>query len=377
MRRPERRAGRPGDGRLRAAPGRGGRARRGGPRAGASAGRILGVGLVAFGAWFLFDARQLYQSATTSPIGVRRSVSMSITRPVARLEELLGLDRVVDGVNRAIGKAGSPGGSAIAPPPTTSPPPPASTAPPATTPGGRPGTTVPSSTVTTTEPPALAPLAEPSAAHPLTILDIGDSIGEDLGIGLANVLAGVPHVTVVQDAVGDTGLANLGYYDWLTELPREIARYHPAVVVVMLGGNDAQPFASGNAVVQLGTPEWTRIYAARVGELMSEATSAGARVLWVGMPIMGPTSGVSNADMARENSIYAAEARTHPGVTFAPTWKLFEGPSGQYSTYLDVPGSGLVQVRDPDEIHIDPPGGTDLVATYAVHAMERAWHVRL
>ncbi|MDA8290241.1 MAG: DUF459 domain-containing protein [Actinomycetota bacterium] len=340
-----------------------------------SAGRILGVGLVAFGAWFLFDARQLYQSAVTAPIGVRRSVSLAITGPVARIEEALGLDRLVNGVNRAVGKTGTPGGSAVLPPPaptsTTRPPTPT------TAPRGRTTTTVPGGTVTTTRPPSLAALRSPSAAHPLTILDIGDSIGEDLGIGLANVLAGAPHVTVIQASVGDTGLANIGYYDWLAELPREIARYHPEVVVVMLGGNDAQSFAVGSSIAELGTAEWSRVYSQRVGQLMSEATASGARVLWVGMPIMGPTSGLSNTDMARENSIYAAQARSHPGVTFASTWKLFEDPSGQYSTYLEVPGSGLVQVRDSDEIHIDPPGGTNLVATYAVHEMERTWHVSL
>ncbi len=348
----------------------------------ASAGRVIGVGLVAFGAWFLFDARELYQSATSSPIGTRRSVSMAITHPVARVEDALGLDRLVDGVNRVIGKQGSPGGSAVGPPP---PPPtttlPATTLPPRgrTTTTTRSGTTTTtrSGTTTTTTAPGPAPLAQPSAAHPLTILDIGDSIGEDLGIGLANVLAGAPHVNVVQASVGDTGLANIGYYDWLVELPRKIATYHPQVVVVMLGGNDVQSFEAGGQVVQLGTPAWSRIYAQRVAQLMSEATSSGARVLWVGMPVMGPTSGLSNVDVARENAIYAAQAETHPGVTYVSTQRLFEDPAGHYSTYLDVPGSGLVQVRDPDEIHIDPPGGTDLVGGYAVKAMERAWHVKL
>ncbi|HVC26120.1 MAG TPA: DUF459 domain-containing protein [Acidimicrobiales bacterium] len=349
------------------------------PRSGglATAGHVIGVGLVAFGAWFLFDARQLYQSATSSPLGTRRSVSMAITRPVARIEDALSLDRVVNAADRVIGKSGTPGGSAIGPPP----PPPTV---PTTTPGGRTrGATAPTTTVaggaatTTTSAPALAPLLPPSAAHPLTILDVGDSIGEDLGIGLANVLGGAAHVNVVQASVGDTGLANLGYYDWLAELPQKIATYHPQVVVVMLGGNDAQSFQVGSAVVSPGTPAWTRIYTQRVGQLMSEATASGARLLWVGLPVMGPTSGLSNTDIAHEDAIYASQAALHRGVTFVSTWKLFEDPAGRYATYLEVRGSGLVQVRDPDEVHIDPPGGTDLVGTYAVTAMERAWHVRL
>lgn len=358
-----------------------------------SAGHIIGVGLVCFGAWLLFDARQLYQSAASSPIGVRRTVSMTITGPVARLEEALSLDRVVNAADRAVGKTGTPGGSLVGPgprvPPAEGKPPPRQDAPTRSTAAPRgqgSGTrgTVPQGTPPSrpgqrraTPPTGLPPLAQPSAARPLTILDVGDSIGEDLGIGLGDELAAVPHVTVLQNSVGDTGLANLGYYDWLAQLPKELAQYHPQAVAVMLGGNDAQPFQAGNAVVQFGTPAWHRIYSRRVGELMSEATSTGARVVWVGLPIMGPTSGLSNADMRMENAVYAADAKAHRGVTYVASWKLFENAAGQYATYLTGPGGNLVQVRDPDGIHIDPPGGTDLLGAYVVHAMERTWHVRL
>jgi hypothetical protein len=50
-------------------------------------------------------------------------------------------------------------------------------------------------------------LAQPTAAKPITILDVGDSLGEDLGLGLGYTLDTNPLVHVLQDAVGDTGLA--------------------------------------------------------------------------------------------------------------------------------------------------------------------------
>ena len=100
------------------------------------------------------------------------------------------------------------------------------------------------------------PMPQPSAGGRITVLDVGDSIGKDLGMGLADELSGVPGVHLLQNSVGDTGLANLGYYNWLTQLPIEVAKYHPQVVIIMLGGNDAQPFQNGNAVVHLGTPAW-------------------------------------------------------------------------------------------------------------------------
>ena len=296
---------------------------------------------------------------------------MTILRPIARAEESIGLDRVVNGANRIVGKSGTPGGSAVALP------------------------VVPNGNVPTKEsgrsklrkgksgrhvvakPKLLAPLAQPSLEHPITILDVGDSIGEDLGFGLTDVFAHDKRVQLLAKSVGDTGLANLAYYNWIAQLPTEIAKYRPKVVIVMLGGNDGQSFQQGSAVAVLGTTLWSRIYAQRVGQMMSEATSGGAHVIWVGLPIMGPTSGLSNINVSNQNAIYQAQAILHPGVTYVSTWKLFENAAGQYSTYLPGPGGGLVQVRDSDETHIDPPGGTDILGAFVVGQMESVWHIRL
>lgn len=331
-----------------------------------SAGHIFLVGLVCFSLWTLFDARQLFQAANASPLGTRRSVAMSILRPIARVEELLSLDRVVNSADRAIGKSGTPGGSAVAITPLTS----TSTTLPRRAGGnrGHRGSPTPST---------LPPLSQPTAARPITILQIGDSIGEDLGIGLSNQLGSVKTVRFIAGAVGDTGLANLGYYNWLAQLPLDLSKYHPNVVMIMLGGNDAQPFQSGTAIVQPDTALWFKIYAQRVATLITEATSTNARVIWVGLPIMGPTSGVPNVDIAAENSVFAAQCKLHPGATFISTWRLFENAAGQYSTYLTVPGAGLVQVRDPDEVHIDPPGGTNLLGAYVIAQTSSALHIRL
>jgi len=336
-----------------------------------SAGQILGICLLCFGIWLFLDARQLYQSALSSPLGTRRSVAVDITRPIARVEEFLGVDRLDNTANRVIGKTGTPGGSAVAPaviPATT---------PPATHHGRHPPKATHTESPQPSRPRGPVRIAQPSPAHVLTILDIGDSIGEDLGTGLSDELGNISDVKLINDSVGDTGLANLGYYNWLAELPAEIAKYHPQAVVVMLGGNDGQAFQSGNTAVEFGTPLWHRIYQARVAELMAEVTNVGARVIWVGLPVVGPTAGLSNSDIETQNAVYAAAAAANPAATYVSTWKLFENSAGQYSTYLSIPGQGLVQVRDADEVHIDPTGGTDLIGSYVVEQMERAWHIKL
>ncbi len=339
-----------------------------------------------FATWLLPDARSLYVSALSAPLGARRTVAVTVLRPVARLSEAIGVDLLGRAADRALGRGGTPGGSVLGPGHGSGPASVVASGP-ASAPveehgsgtrraGG--GSTGP---VETTPPPPRragpGPLAPPGPGHVLTVLSVGDSIGEDLGLGLGDVLGTDPYVHVVQDAVGSTGLAAVGYYDWPAQLEVELRRYHPGVVVVMLGGNDAQSFDVGSRYVGFGTALWQRVYGDRVATMMAEATSAGAHVLWVGMPIMSPAASLSNAAMRTENALYAAEARVHPGVTFLSTWRVLATPAGAYAEYLPDRSGNLVQVRDPDGIHVDAPGGTDLLARAAVSAMERAWGVRL
>lgn len=331
-----------------------------------SAGYALAVGLICFGLWTVLDARQLFNSANASPLGTRRSVSMSILRPIASFEEFFGLDRLVDGGNRALGRTpvGTPGGGTTPPPVTTTPPP-------STTIG-----TTPGQGTTTPPPPPSGPLtlAQPTTAHPISILQVGDSIGEDLGYGLAATIGNDPRSRFVQASVGDTGLSNIAYYNWPAKLAQQLRQYHPRLVIVMLGANDWQAFLLNNNPVQPGTAPWIRAYTERVGEMMAEATSSGARVLWVGLPVMQSPS--FSHDVATLNTIYRTQARLHPGTAFVPTWKLFSTKSGKYSEYLDVDGS-LAEVRVADGVHISPPGGTSLLGSYVVERIDSIWHIHL
>lgn len=237
--------------------------------------------------------------------------------------------------------------------------------------------TVASSTTTLPPPTTTVPadtLPQPSAARPLTILEIGDSLGEDLGFGLGDVYASDPWVHVVQAAVGDTGLANTGYYDWHAKLAAELQQYHPGVVVVFLGANDGQNFWYGGKYASFGNAVWHAGYSARVAALMAEATAAGARVMWVGMPIMQDPAFWREMEMM--NTIYAAQAALHPGVTYFASWPLFADASGHYVASATGAGGQQTLLRAPDGIHI-ANGGDDRLAAALVPAMQRAWGIQL
>ena len=69
---------------------------------------------------------------------------------------------------------------------------------------------------------SLPPLPAPTARHPLRLLVVGDSLGEDLQFGLADLLDVHRDVRLYEDAIGDTGLANVAYYNWPAHLAQDM-----------------------------------------------------------------------------------------------------------------------------------------------------------
>jgi hypothetical protein len=84
---------------------------------------------------------------------------------------------------------------------------------------------------------------------------------------------------------------------------------------------------------------------------------------------------ITNAFVKQVNSIYMAQTRLHPGVTFVPSWNLLAGPHGKFTEYLKIHGAE-VQIRTSDGVHLDP-AGWDLLARALVQPMQQAWHVNL
>jgi hypothetical protein len=220
----------------------------------------------------------------------------------------------------------------------------------------------------------MPPIPQPTPGDRLTVVDIGDSIGTDLGFGLGDLFSGDHYVHLLQFGVDDTGLVQQSYYNWPGHLQQYLNRYHPGAVIVMMGTNDDQNLNTGKEVYAPLSSGWTKAYTARVDTLMEESTAAGAHVVWVGLPPMGGGN-ITNAFVKQVNTIFFRQAKLHPGVTFVPSWPVLAGAKGQFEIYLKINGSEQ-QVRTSDGIHLDP-AGWDLLAHALVKPMQETWGINL
>ena len=143
------------------------------------------MGLAAFAVWFVLFAPTLQHNAQVSPVGHRRTISLDLVGPVAAFSRVTQLSRIVSATGRE-------DRSRAAPPASPSR---------ARRPTGRRQDRSPSrgpaASTTTTVP--VNP-KEPTAADPLRVLIVGDSLGLDMGGALQDDLAGTGVVNAALDA---------------------------------------------------------------------------------------------------------------------------------------------------------------------------------
>lgn len=383
------------------------------------AGKILAVMLVCFLLWTLLSARTLKRAADASPQGARRSVALVVLTPFEGLSRLLLLDRAAAGIQSLLGRdANRAGGSALAPLPPLPPAPtdlgpvgpdrpnrpggdgngdgrpngqgpngegpkgedPGHEGPPGN--GGPKGEGEPPREGPSPEPdpefpaetdatPPGPPLRRPTVARPLRVLVVGDSFGEEIGIGLSRLFD--PSLIDLQPrALHSTGLARPDYFPWPAQMRDDVQQYRPDVVVVMLGANDSQPLRApdGSLISLEDSARWKELYRDRVSLLIEEASRYGARVLWVGLPVMA-NSGYS-AGIHRLNELYELEAAEHRRTVYLDTWDMFADPSGGYTPYLRDGRGNLIPIRDSDGVHLTSEGN-GMLADAAIDVLRDTW----
>jgi uncharacterized protein len=321
--------------------------------------RVLRICVAAFLVWLLLFAPTLQHNAQVSPVGTRRTVALDVLGPIAATSRALQLSHIVSWTDEATGRTGNqPGNGSVS---VLGPHHRHGTLPPPPKPGGQP-TGTPTTLGHGGPPPKTVPdITHPSAANPLRVLIVGDSLGIDLGGPLQNDLANTGVVQATLDARESTGLTRPDYFNWPAELQADLGTARPQVVVIMMGANDPQDFP-GPPDVPYTSPQWNVMYAARVAAFMRLAQSQGATVIWVGMPPMqNPALSAKMSDIDAVDQQQAAQRQ--PPVDFISSWTLLGTAQGGYAPFITNGAGQVVNVRTPDGIHLTPAGGEVLSQT--------------
>ncbi len=201
----------------------------------------------------------------------------------------------------------------------------------------------------------------PSTRH-CTILEIGDSLGADLGEGLHVQLEKNPAITLVVKTTLATGLTNAWFYNWPQHLKKFLSQYRPQLLIVFLGANDEQAMVVNGQAAPFDTRAWRSKYSSNVSTVIKEAAAAHCVVMWVGMPIMNPFG--YRQKMQVVNSIFSDASQKIPDATFVSTWKFMADARGNFRFNARVNGK-LQPIRTADGIHLTYMG-QNLLATYVV-----------
>jgi len=301
----------------------------------------------AFLLWVVMDSTVLQRNATViSPLGARRTAALDVLGPLSDLSRWTLLNLPVAKANEALGRTAD-GGFVVPTVPTTT-----------TT------TTTRSGTTTTTEPVRFVATRK----HPLRVLLIGDSVGEDLDAQLLNDFNPATTRVFTNDQI-DTGLVRLDYYPWIAEFEYDVYKYKPQVVIGLIGANDSQGIV--NPPIPFGTPAWLAQYRRNVRQFFTIGTQDGRRMFWISVPTVGG-SGLNHALRPIRTIQERAAGKYH--VVYINS-DLTLCPGGVYHQFLRVGGS-IVQIRVSDGVHLEPAGAS-ILANAVMVDVQRSLRVHL
>lgn len=201
---------------------------------------------------------------------------------------------------------------------------------------------------------------KPAVPPSFFVAVIGDSLGQELGQGLATALSDRPEVAVLHEAKEDSGLVRNDFYDW-PKVAHDLVTSGQKinVAVMMVGSNDHQTLHDSTGSYDPGTPQYQQIYAARIEAVAKAFHDAKIPLIWVGLPIM--KSDRFSGEMTALNDFYRQYASKN-GATYIDTWDDFVDDSGAFSSYgPDVDGQ-VVRLRALDGIHFTKAGALKLAS---------------
>lgn len=196
----------------------------------------------------------------------------------------------------------------------------------------------------------------------LRIAVVGDSLAGDLADGLTKLSSRKRHIEVVKFTKAATGLIRDDVYDWPAALTGFVRRTRSDAIIAVMGGNDRQSFWLNGRRISRGSAAWTAEYQRRVARVMTILKGTGARIYWVGLPIV--QSEPKSAAYREFNQVFRSQAARH-GIPYIDTWDAFVDEEGNYTSFGSGPDGVKRRLRKDDGLHFTSDGTVRLAQLVA------------
>jgi hypothetical protein len=202
--------------------------------------------------------------------------------------------------------------------------------------------------------------------EPTRVAVYGDSQAEGLAVALLAATRG-GRFQIANRTKAGSALSQPVTYDWLAAIRRSVSSDHPAIAVMMFGGNDRVParLPDGRALPFRGDA-WLAFYRERLKTIISALTDAGTRIVWCGDP--NTRDDRYAQDMEYLNTLYR-DALPAADAAFVDIRDVAAGPGGAYASHGSGTDGVVQRLRTDDGIHFTA-AGYGLVARRVLRAME-------
>lgn len=306
---------------------------------GIAAGKVLVIVLVALVVAGLLNSAWMVRTAEGMKPGLGKTIASGVAAPFDFVASHLSLDRPRQGVDLLLGRE-----PAVQAPVDIE----DDTVPVATEDSAqlaKPGSTAAPVQVSRTAP---RTVPHPTAAKPLKVLVLGDSLSTYTGQRLTELMAKKGLAGAQVEFRNGVGLATPQFFNWPNWAIGQIDKVKPDAVVVILGGNDNLDMQRKDTYFNAGTPEWQAEYQRRVEVVLRAMVNHGVdRVYWSGPPTA--RSPKDNELYHKVNMAAAAAAKAVPGARFVD----IAGPTSDKGQWTDtlVFGNDAFAARMGDGFH--------------------------
>lgn len=186
------------------------------------------------------------------------------------------------------------------------------------------------------------------------VLVVGDTLADQIAIGLADSLGDRADVAVQRKAKADSGLVRTDFYDWPKAVVELLAADPKVMVgVISLGPNDRQAIREGEVTHEPLSERWLQIYKSRIETVSAAFAAKRIPLIWAGAPPMQNTR--LSADLTVLNDLFRKGVEAGGGQ-FVDLWTPYLDAENRYSAMgPDVDGQ-TTRLRLGDGVHFTKAG---------------------